>query len=53
VHERGLARARRAHHGDEALLLDGDVDAVEGVDGGLAAAVGAMQVRTGDDQELR
>ena len=31
-----------AHDGDEALLVDGDVDTVEGADLRLAGAVGAV-----------
>ena len=42
VHQRRLAGARRPHDGDEAALVDVDVDAVEGVDHGLAGAVGAV-----------
>jgi hypothetical protein len=44
VHERRLARARRAHHGGEPGPVDGDVDARQGVHRRLAAAVGLVQV---------
>jgi hypothetical protein len=44
VHERRLARARRAHHGGEPGPVDGHVDAIEGVHRRLAAAVGLVQV---------
>ena len=39
VHERRLARARRPHDGGEAAGVEVDVDAVEGADVGVAAAV--------------
>ena len=39
VHERRLARARRAHDRREAPGGEGDVDAVEGPHGGVAASV--------------
>ena len=50
VHERRLARARRAHDGGEATRreVDGHVD--EGVHGGVALAEGAAQLDGGDDQ---
>ena len=44
VSKRRLARSRRTHHRDEMALVDGEVDALEGVDGGLALAVGLGDV---------
>ena len=44
VHQRRLARPRRAHHGREAAALEGDVDAGQGVDRGLPGAVGLAQL---------
>ena len=44
VHERRLARPRRAHDGGKAAPLEGDVDAGQGVDRGLAGAVGLTQL---------
>ena len=49
VHERRLARARRAHHGRELAALDVEVDAAEGVDGGVALAVAAGDAARGND----
>ena len=50
VHERRLARARRAHDRREAAAREGDVDAGQRVDGDLALAVAAAQVGGGNDR---
>ena len=44
VHERRLARARRAHDGGQAARGDVDRDAAQRVDGGVAVAVAADDV---------
>ena len=49
VHQRRLARAGRAHDGDELAGLDVERDAAEGVDGGLALAEAAREVAGADD----
>ena len=49
VHERRLARARRAHHGRQAAAGDVDRDAAQGVDRGIAGAVAADEVAGADD----
>src|SRR5664279_775838 len=43
VHEGRLARARRPHHGREMTPPEGDVDAVQGTDDGVAGAVGLYE----------
>ena len=43
VHQRGLARARRPHHGGELAARDLEGHAAEGVDGRLALAVAACE----------
>ena len=50
VHQRRLARARRAHHGDELARRTSTLDAAQGVDRGLALAIAARQLagRHGD-----
>ena len=52
VHQRRLARARRAHDRDELARLDVERDAAQRVDGGLALAVAARDVRRLDDGAL-
>jgi hypothetical protein len=58
VHHGGLARAARAHHGDELARRDLQIDALEGLEGGLAAAEGlgdaaqADQLRPGRERGL-
>ena len=49
VHQRRLARARRAHDGGQAAGGDVDRDAAQGVDGRVALAVAADDVAGGDD----
>ncbi len=49
VHERRLARAGRAHDGDELARLDVERDAAQRVDGGRALAVAAREVARFDD----
>ena len=49
VHERRLARPRRAHHRGELAGDDVEGDAAEGIDGGVALAVAAGDVAGGDD----
>src|SRR5690606_16310014 len=48
VHERRLARARRAHDRGEGARLEVDVDAREGVHGGGALAVDLLQAAGAD-----
>ena len=50
VHQRRLARARRAHDGGQAAGGDVDRDAAQGVDGRVALAVAADDVAGGDDR---
>ena len=45
LEERGLARARRAHQGDELAGLDRQRDAAQGLDAGSAERVGLGQRR--------
>ena len=49
VHERRLARARRAHDGGQPAASDVERDAAQGVDGGVALAVAAHDVASRDD----
>jgi hypothetical protein len=49
VHQRRLARARRAHHGGQVAGGDVDADAAQGVDGGVAGAVAPDDVAGADD----
>ncbi len=53
VHERRLARARRAHDRREAAAVERDADPVERVDGGVPLAVAASQVHRGHDRFAR
>jgi len=50
VHERGLARAGRAHHGRHATARDLQRDAAEGVDRGVAVAVPTGEPAGVDDR---
>ena len=50
VHQRGLARAGRAHDGRQARLLDVDRDAPECVDGRLALSVPSSDALSDDDR---
>jgi hypothetical protein len=51
VHERRLARARGAHHGDEVAGLQRDGHSAERVDGGVAAAVTPGDVTGSGDRD--
>ncbi len=51
VHEGRLARARRAHDGDEVALVEREGHAAQGVDGGIAAAVTPGDVTGSGDRD--
>src|SRR6185436_15679409 len=51
VHEGRLAGARRAHDGDVVALVEGEGDAPQSVDGGVAAAVTPADVTGSSDRD--
>src|SRR5690606_10710218 len=53
VHGGGFAGAAGAHDGDKFAVIDAEVDAVEGTDFGVAAAVDFVDVGHFDDRSIR